>query len=578
MDAKQDFADYRWLKEKSSGLRGRFWTCTFLNGIALFVLFSAVGVLLTQILALATGDNAFTGKAPLLYIVLVLILAALSGFAAVGFCSIEQRVQLEIRGEMLTAWIRGEETAASGFTGEEVLARCNVDLPQAVNLIGYYMSGWIWQPILSGVLSCLWLVWVDWRIALLCVACSGINMLLMRVGAQKLQGLNLRITEGKSSVLAFLQECINGAVEIRTFHLQDVFHARLEEKSKAPSSAIVKTDAFLGLRRGLMVFFADGFTVLSLLLLGAWLADKGSIAFSDVMLALPLADQIGQMMAAFPNRSVLIRQFAPNVRRVREITEIPQMPEADDTKAEPAMCGLPALQLTDIGFAYGDHPVLRHISLTIHPGEKVAVVGGSGSGKTTLLRLILGLYHPDEGAICAGGMTQQRTSSGKWLAMFAYMPQNSGLFHRSIAGNIAMDSAPDLKKVEKAAMSANVLSCIERAGGLSAIPPEGNKGFSGGEIQRINLARALYRDAPILLLDEPTSALDKESEAVIRQTLDQLAEEKTVLMVTHRLVLAEHFDRVIVLDNGRIAEEGTHTELLQKKGIYAAMWEKQKEK
>ncbi len=162
--------------------------------------------------------------------------------------------------------------------------------------------------------------------------------------------------------------------------------------------------------------------------------------------------------------------------------------------------------------------------------------------------------------------------------MFAYMPQNSGLFHRSIAGNIAMDSAPDLKKVEKAAMSANVLSCIERAGGLSAIPPEGNKGFSGGEIQRINLARALYRDAPILLLDEPTSALDKESEAVIRQTLDQLAEEKTVLMVTHRLVLAEHFDRVIVLDNGRIAEEGTHTELLQKKGIYAAMWEKQQEK
>jgi len=256
-------------------------------------------------------------------------------------------------------------------------------------------------------------------------------------------------------------------------------------------------------------------------------------------------------------------------------------PGAERTAATPAITpasGPGRLELRGLSFAYPDNdarPVLAGVDLTIAPGEKVGVVGRSGSGKTTLVKLLLGYYPlPAEAVLVDGRPTPNRELS----ATISYVPQDTALFHRSIRDNITYGSPGqvDQDQVEAAALRAHAHDFIVRAPeGYDTLVGERGIRLSTGQRQRIAIARAFIDDKPILILDEATSALDSESEVLVQHALEQLWGDKTVIAVAHRLSTLLNMDRILVLEDGVIAEQGSHRELLDLGGRYHGLWERQ---
>ena len=221
--------------------------------------------------------------------------------------------------------------------------------------------------------------------------------------------------------------------------------------------------------------------------------------------------------------------------------------------------------------------IFTDFSMTIKPGERIGLVGRSGSGKTTLTKLLLRLEDIQEGHIRIDGQDISKVTQVSLRRQIAYVPQEPLLFHRTIAENIAY-GRPDasMEEIRSAAAQANALEFIEKLkDGFETITGERGVMLSGGQRQRIAIARAILTNAPILVLDEATSALDSESEKMIQQALANLMKDRTAIVIAHRLSTVSSLDRIVVLKDGEIAEDGTHEELLKDGGEYAGLWERQ---
>ena len=238
-----------------------------------------------------------------------------------------------------------------------------------------------------------------------------------------------------------------------------------------------------------------------------------------------------------------------------------------------------AISFNHISFQHHDakEAIFNNFSLDIKPGERVGLVGTSGSGKTTLTKLLLRFADVTDGAILIDGQDIASVTQTSLRESIAYVPQETALFHRSIAENIAYARPhASQEEIEHAARLANAHEFIkDLPDGYDTLVGERGIKLSGGQRQRIAIARAILKDAPILVLDEATSALDSESEALIQDALNQLMKGRTSIVIAHRLSTIAGLDRIVVLEDGKIVEQGTHRELLRKKGPYSRLWSRQ---
>ena len=301
-----------------------------------------------------------------------------------------------------------------------------------------------------------------------------------------------------------------------------------------------------------------------------------NINIATVFLILNYTARIVEQLFDFGNSS--LRNYSRSIGDAIEMIELlEQEPSVKDPEnPEKPRIAAGAIEFKNVGFTHNgaSDALFQKLNLTIAAGEKIGLVGHSGSGKTTFTRVLLRFSDIDSGEILIDGQNIAHVTQDDLHAKLAYVPQEPLLFHRTIKENInyGKPSASDsmIRKVALQAHAAEFINSLPR--GYETLVGERGVKLSGGQRQRVAIARAMLKNAPILVLDEATSALDSESEVLIQDALWKLMEGRTTIVIAHRLSTIQKMDRIIVLENGQIAEEGSHSELLQKNGTYAKLW------
>ncbi|MFF5989410.1 ABC transporter ATP-binding protein [Prauserella flavalba] len=319
---------------------------------------------------------------------------------------------------------------------------------------------------------------------------------------------------------------------------------------------------------GLTLAVQAMFTVV--LMLGTYLALGGTIGVAEVLAILVLAARCADPLLSLSDIGGKLRGARSELARLDAVLSTEPLRETREP-VEPDGHGL---EFDAVTFRHGDRTVLDEVSLSVPEGQRLAVVGPSGAGKSTLLRLLARFHDVDAGTVRVGGADVREIETEALMARIAIVFQDVYLFDGTIEENVRLGRPEaSVAEVRAAASGAGLDEVVERLpGGWAANVGEGGALLSGGERQRVSIARALLKDAPIVLLDEVTSALDPVNEAAVHAGLERLLSGRTVVLVAHRLRTVRGADRIVFLDGGRVVEEGGHEELLRRGGRYAAFW------
>jgi ATP-binding cassette subfamily B protein/subfamily B ATP-binding cassette protein MsbA len=369
-----------------------------------------------------------------------------------------------------------------------------------------------------------------------------------------------------------LDEIFHGINAVKLNRMEDYQTGRFRAVLKTIRRAEVRSVFARSLMPG-MIDLVTGLGFFAVLLMAGDEISSGQRTTGDFMSFFTAMSLTFQPLRRLGEMSGTWQVASASLERIYALLDArPATPRPSTSAALPAP-GAPEIRFDNVNFAHGDQPVLHALSFTAEAGKTTALVGASGAGKSTVFHLLTGLLEPASGEIWLGGIAASTLSLADQRALFATVTQDSALFDETLVENIALGRDLDPDALEAALRAAHVVDFLAAmARGIETpVGPRGSA-LSGGQRQRVAIARALVQDAPVLLLDEATSALDAQSEAIVAEALALGSQGRTTLVIAHRLATVRGADKIVVMDHGRVAETGTHDQLLAQGGLYAGLY------
>ena len=412
------------------------------------------------------------------------------------------------------------------------------------------------------------LLYIDWRLTLFIGAGAPLITTVLRKFARSVRKYSKHNQESMEDLTQILKEALDGTRIVQSFNLQGEMRGRFEAQAadflSSKSKIISREEASGPVSEGMSAVF-----VAALLIYIGTQALKSQLGVGDFLGFLAAVGLLSDSIKKVQGGYIKIQQSAVALERLHGILDDTSVvPESEAPVAFPEAWD--EVEFRDVSFSYGDEAVLRGVNLKIKRGEQVALVGSSGAGKSTLINLLPRFFEPTGGEILIGGVPTHAMRLDDLRSRVALVTQDVFLFSDTVERNIhSGDFRRPVDGVTDAARLANAHDFITRSEkAYETRVGERGARFSGGEKQRISIARAIFKDAPILVLDEATSALDSESELEVQKGLDSLMKGRTALVIAHRLSTISKCDRIVVMDKGQVIEEGPHAELLERKGAY----------
>ena len=547
-----------------------------LNGIVLYIINSVV-ILLPPLFQQVYTDNIITRKnpewfTPLILLYFMLFVIELVVWVAFSLLSRASQAKIDVTASSSYLWtvLRLPMTLLNQFSPGELVARYTT-IPKAIKMIDHSM------PIVAFTFFpfvCCYLVMLfNWKLGLLEIFSILLLVYVMRSTAnrQKKLAMDLEVTEARLQNVTMTG--MGNLDTIKALGGEQYFYAQWENAYAQSMNARSKTTAISVYLCALPVLVLE-FTNGAILCLGTWLILQGEMTPGMILASQGLINT-----SFFPiNKAIECIQtllgMNSSVQRIKDVSDCGKecadlrLPEDDELPDIAKLAG--EIELRDVTFGYDRNlpPILKHFSLKIKAGERIALVGPSGCGKSTVLSLVSGLYEPWEGEVLFDGKPRSAINRMTFVNSVSVVNQDVTLFEGTIADNVKMWD----ESIEDFAM---VLACndaqirheiMERPGGYQGTVMERGKNFSGGQRQRIEIATALAKEPTILLMDEGTSALDPKTEAKVMYNLFGLG--ITMIMIAHRLDTIAQCDQIYVIEQGRITQHGTHDELRQQEGLY----------
>ena len=516
------------------------------------------------------GDISYVKIAPLFIVGLLFIRGLASIVSTYCMAWVGQTIVQKMRQQLFDKYMMLPSKFFDGSSTGQLVSKVTFNTQQVASASSDSLTKMVREGALL-VFAIGMLFYINWRLALIYFVSAPVIAFLVSLTSKRFRKVSRNIQNAMGGVNQTTQEVINGHKVVKTYNgesfekerFSDVVNKNRQQNlklilTKAVSVPLIQMIAALAM--SIVVFYS------------AFEIEKGNLTVGEFTMLFLYMFAMFKPLKVLSNLNSVMQQ---GLAAAQDIFEIIDKDKEKDNGVKSLESSPELIKFEQVSFAYDteDKRVLENISLDIKKGETVALVGHSGSGKSTVTNLLLRFYNPESGSVKFNDIDINDYTLESLRKNIAYVSQQVTLFNDSVSANIAYaQNSFEKDKLIEAAEKAHALEFIEKLqDGFDTQIGENGSRLSGGQRQRLAIARAIYKDAPIIILDEATSALDTQSERHIQSALDALTKNRTTLVIAHRLSTIENADKIIVMDSGKIIEQGKHKELIALNGAYAKL-------